>query len=444
MATIFDSIRPVQMPDPIEQQGRLYQLMALQDRAETGQLQREQMRRSMAKEGRLAQLAQQYGDDPVKLEQGLRQAGMFQEAQALQGGRVKMMGEEADTRKKGADAALALLDTQSRVLAGVVDNPTPERAQQALAQLKTLHPAFAQMGLPEDGDIKGWAQRGMDAGLSMKDRLQKYGAPVAAVGPDGQPTFIQPNQMGGAPRAITGFAPKDDNDLSQALRAAGIDPASPEGQKFARDYLTKKTTHQPATNISVNTEKSLLTNVAEGVAKDVNSAMDQARGATQTIGQVQNLVAALKSGNVNVGPGADYRQMIDRLGVTLGVSGANAAERLQNTTQIIKSLASANLDGAKALQGQGAVTDFERRLVERAASGDLNMTPAELMQVARVMDLAARSKIKIAQKYSQTLQNNPQAASIAPFLNVEMPPEIKFDTPSPAKQTQNWQIQRVQ
>ncbi|MGE9191023.1 hypothetical protein, partial [Escherichia coli] len=90
------------------------------------------------------------------------------------------------------------------------------------------------------------------------------------------------------------------------------------------DYLKKETTHQPATNISVNTEKSLLTNVAEGAAKEVTGAMDQARGAVTTIGQVQNLVAALKSGNVNVGPGADYRQTLDRIGVTLGVAGANA------------------------------------------------------------------------------------------------------------------------
>lgn len=442
MATVFDSIRPVQMPDPIEQQGRLYQLMALQDRAETGQLQREQMKRAMAREGRLAQIMGQVNGDAEMAAPLLFKEGMFNEANTLLKGRREAEEAGAKVSKTRSEAGLANLDIMGRVLSTVVDDPTPERAADAVRQIRAINPA-APVQLPADGDIRGWAQRGMDAALSAKDRMGKFGAPVQGV-QNGAPVFFQPNQMGGPARIVEGVTPPENDEFAKALRAAGIDPASPQGRQLAMQYLQKKTTHQPATNISVNTEKSLLTNVAEGAAKEVTAAMDQARGAVTTIGQVQNLVAALKSGNVNVGPGADYRQMLDRIGVTLGVAGANAAERLQNTTQVVKSLAAANLDGAKALQGQGAVTDFERRLVERAASGDLNMAPQELMSVARVMDMAARSRIRTAQNYSRTLQGNPQAASIAPFLNVEMPPEIKFDAPSPAEQTRAWQIQRVQ
>ncbi|MFZ2650979.1 MAG: hypothetical protein WA210_12835 [Burkholderiaceae bacterium] len=442
MATIFDSIRPVQMPDPIEQQGRLYQLMALQDRAETGQLQREQMKRAMAKEGRLAQIMGQVNGDAELAAPLLYKEGLFNEANTILKGRREADSAAVDMNKKRAEAALQNLDLVGRVLGTVVDNPTPDRAAEAVRYIKSLNPA-APVSLPENGDIRGWAQSSIDAMLTAKDRMGKFGAPVQGV-QNGVPVFVQPNQMGGAPRVMEGVTPPENDEFAKALRAAGIDPTSPQGRQLAMDYLKKKTTHQPATNISVNTEKSLLTNVAEGAAKEVTGAMDQARGAVTTIGQVQNLVAALKSGNVNVGPGADYRQTLDRIGVTLGVAGANAAERLQNTTQVVKSLAAANLDGAKALQGQGAVTDFERKLVERAASGDLNMAPQELMSVARVMDMAARSRIRTAQQYSRTLQGNPQAASIAPFLNVEMPPEIKFDAPSPAAQTKAWQIQKVE
>ncbi len=442
MATVFDSIRPVQMPDPIEQQGRLYQLMALQDRAETGQLQREQMKRAMAREGRLAQIMGQVNGDAEMAAPLLFKEGMFNEANTLLKGRREAEEAGAKVSKTRSEAGLANLDIMGRVLSTVVDDPTPERAADAVRQIRAINPA-APVQLPADGDIRGWAQRGVDAALSAKDKIGKFGAPVQAV-QNGVPVFFQPNQMGGPARIVEGVTPPENDEFAKAMRAAGIDPASPQGRQLAMQYLQKKTTHQPATNISVNTEKSLLTNVAEGAAKEVTGAMDQARGAVATIGQVQNLVAALKSGNVNVGPGADYRQTLDRIGVTLGVAGANAAERLQNTTQVVKSLAAANLDGAKALQGQGAVTDFERRLVERAASGDLNMAPQELMSVARVMDMAARSRIRTAQNYSRTLQGNPQAASIAPFLNVEMPPEIKFDAPSPAAQTKAWQIQRVQ
>lgn len=442
MATVFDSLRPVQMPDPIEQQGRLYQLMALQDRADTSQLQREQLRRSMAKEGRLAQIMGQVNGDAEMAAPLLYKEGLFNEANTILKGRREADKAAADLDKERSDAAVKKLDVIGRVLGPVIDNPTPEMADAAVRQIKALIPG-APVQLPPDGDFKTWAQRGIEMALSAKDKMGKFGAPVQGV-QNGNTVFFQPNQMGGPARIVEGVTPPENDEFAKALRAAGIDPASPQGRQLAMKYLEKKTTHQPATNISVNTEKSLLTNVAEGAAKEVTGAMDQARGAVTTIGQVQNLVAALKSGNVNVGPGADYRQTLDRIGVTLGVAGANAAERLQNTTQVVKSLAAANLDGAKALQGQGAVTDFERKLVERAASGDLNMAPQELMSVARVMDMAARSRIRTAQNYSRTLQGNPQAASIAPFLNVEMPPEIKFDAPSPAAQTKAWQIQRVQ
>lgn len=442
MATIFDSIRPVQMPDPMEQQGRLYNLMALQDRADTSQLQREQLRRSMAKEGRLAQIMGQVNGDAELAAPLLFKEGLFNEANTILKSKREADESGAKLSKTRAEAGLQNLELVGRVLGTVVDNPTPQSAEEAVRYIKSLNPN-APVQLPTDGDFKGWAQRGIEAMLTAKDRIGKFGAPVQGV-QNGNTVFFQPNQMGGPARIVEGVTPPENDEFAKALKAAGIDPASPQGRQLALQYVQKKATHQPATNISVNTEKSLLTNVAEGAAKEVTGAMDQARGAVTTIGQVQNLVAALKSGNVNVGPGADYRQMLDRLGVTLGVAGANAAERLQNTTQVVKSLASANLDGAKALQGQGAVTDFERKLVERAASGDLNMTPQELMSVARVMDMSARSKIRVAQNYSRTLQGNPQAASIAPFLNVEMPPEIKFDAPSPAEQTKAWQIQRVQ
>lgn len=448
--SIFDQVRPVQFQDPVERQGRLMQLMAMQDQAEAAGMQREQMRRAMAKEGRLAQLAQQYGGDAAGLETGLRQAGMFEEANKVgEGLRKRTLDEStieknrADATKERAAAALSVLDMQGRVLSGVVDNPTPERASQAIAQLKSLHPGFANLALPDDGDIKGWAQRGMDAALSAKDRLGKFGAPIAAT-QNGQQVFIQPNQMGGAPRVLDGFTPPNEDPFSKLLAGAGIDPKSPQGQALWGQYLNKQTTHAPPINLSVNTEKTLLGNLAEGQAKEINDALAQARGGVQTIGQVQRLVSAINSGNVNLGPGADIRQVWDRLGVTMGIAGKNAAERLQNTQDVVKALASANLEGAKALQGQGAVTDFERKLVERASSGDLSMSPQELMVVARVADMAARAKITTGQRYRSSLEGNKNAASLLPTMDVQMPPPIKFDAPSPARQTEAWQIQRVQ
>jgi hypothetical protein len=55
-----------------------------------------------------------------------------------------------------------------------------------------------------------------------------YGSPVAAVGPDGQPVFIQPGKGGGAPSVIEGFTPP-----AEKLRPipASINTAILENQK---------------------------------------------------------------------------------------------------------------------------------------------------------------------------------------------------------------------
>lgn len=437
MATVFDSIRPVQMPDPIEQQGRLYQLMALQDRAETGQLQREQMKRAMAKEGRLAQIMGQVNGDAEMAAPLLFKEGMFNEANTLLKGRREAEEAGAKVSKTRSEAGLANLDIMGRVLSTVVDDPTPERAADAVRQIRAINPA-APVQLPADGDIRGWAQRGMDAALSAKDKMGKFGAPVQGV-QNGAPVFFQPNQMGGPARIVEGVTPPENDEFAKALRAAGIDPASPQGRQLALQYVQKKATHQPATNISVNTEKTLYGNVAEGQAKEINAAFEQARGAAAQIPQIQSFVAAIKSGKVNLGPGADVRQVWDRVGVGLGVAGKDAAERLQNTQAIIKTLATADLDGAKALAGQGPVTDFERKLVARASGGDINMSQPELLKIAELMDTVARAKIKTATRYRDAMKGNPSAAPLMMTLDIPNPPQIDFSAPSPAETNRQWQ-----
>lgn len=203
MATVFDSIRPVQMPDPIEQQGRLYQLMALQDRAETGQLQREQMRRALAKEGRLAELAQRYGGDQAQLEQGLRQSGFFGEANQIAEARRKAMVDQATIDEKKAQTGLhgatatwrtAQVKVQeieakqkaSGMLAqqfgSVLANPTPAAAEQLLASLEQQGADTAGMRaeLQQAGDVRKWAdmqmRRGVAADVQLREDRQRWEA----------------------------------------------------------------------------------------------------------------------------------------------------------------------------------------------------------------------------------------------------------------------------
>jgi hypothetical protein len=177
-----------------------------------------------------------------------------------------------------------------------------------------------------------------------------------------------------------------------------------------------------ATNVSVNTEKSLLNEVAGGLGKAVTDARSGAQAALGTIGTVNRLADALDSGRVMAGPGSSFRQYGLQLGNVLGVSGKDANERMVNTRQAIQSLAQLELDAAQQMKGQGQITEAERDIIRRAAAGDIEkMTVPELRMLAGTLDKTARGKIRSYNTQVGPLAKNPNAAPLAPFLSVEEP-----------------------
>jgi hypothetical protein len=178
------------------------------------------------------------------------------------------------------------------------------------------------------------------------------------------------------------------------------------------------------TNVNVNTEKSLLNEIAGGLGKGITGSQDNARGALSTIGTVNRLNDALDSGKVMAGPGTSFRQFGLQIGNMLGVGGKDSAEKLLNTRQAVQSLAQLELDAAQQMKGQGQITEAERSIIRRAASGDIDsMTVQELRLLGGVLDRSARTKIETYNQQVKPLLNNPNAAAIAPFLEVKMPPQ---------------------
>lgn len=181
-----------------------------------------------------------------------------------------------------------------------------------------------------------------------------------------------------------------------------------------------------ATNVSVNTEKSLLNELAGGLGKGITDAKGGAQAALSTIGTVNRLMDALDSGQVMAGPGTTFRQTGLQIGNMLGVAGQNSQEKLLNTRQAIQSLAQLELDAAQQMKGQGQITEAERAIIRRAASGDIDgMTVPELRVLGGILDRTARTKIRSFNQQAQPLVSNLNAAPLAPFLTVEEPPERK-------------------
>ena len=67
--------------------------------------------------------------------------------------------------------------------------------------------------------------------------------------------------------------------------------------------------------------------------------------------------------------------------VIFGASG-DLTQKINNTRAAIQGLAEITLQGRQEMHGQGAITESEGKLAERAKSGDISLTPGELKQLA--------------------------------------------------------------
>jgi len=183
---------------------------------------------------------------------------------------------------------------------------------------------------------------------------------------------------------------------------------------------------KPVSNINVNTEKSFLGEVANGVGKQVTDSLSGAKSAANALQTIGNLNTALNSGKILTGPLTQPSKLLLQLGTQLGLSGKDGNETLANTSKAIQSLAQLEMDAAQGMKGQGNVTENERVLIKRAAAGDINMSMPELKALSGALDKSARFRINQHNKNVQPLMSNPNAASLAPFMTVEEPASNGF------------------
>lgn len=171
-----------------------------------------------------------------------------------------------------------------------------------------------------------------------------------------------------------------------------------------------------APNVNVNTAmRPFLGELGKGAAENVLGAATQANSAQQTISNVGQIRAGL--GNAILGPGADVRVGLKQLGQTLNVGGANDAEILSNTRNVMQGLARQELAAAGQMKGQGQITESERAILRKAESGNINeLTSGELNTMLNAMERTAKARIATHERNLQLLQQDPNAANMVPFL----------------------------
>lgn len=161
-----------------------------------------------------------------------------------------------------------------------------------------------------------------------------------------------------------------------------------------------------------------------------------AGGAIQQADAANRILTAVNSDQLFTGAGANQKLQVAQIGQMLGVTGDTADAKISNTRSAIQGLAQLTLQGRQQMKGQGAVTESEGALAQRAVSGDINFTAGEIRQLAEAAKRAGKFQYDQHQSMVSALaKDQPNAV---PYYQLETNPTI-FD-PYRAKPAGNSQV----
>jgi hypothetical protein len=210
------------------------------------------------------------------------------------------------------------------------------------------------------------------------------------------------------------LAPQDPNAPFQ-INAGG----QPVANMPYQQYQMQKA-RAAAPNIVTKVENKAAESIASQIGPMLKESATMAEGAVGQIDAADRVIKALDGNKVFAGPLASKRLTLSQIGQTLGIGGKDDAEVIANTRQVIRGMSEMTLQGRKQMSGQGAITESESKLAEKATSGDIDsLTPAELKIIASASRRAAQHTLSNHQRKVNKARSNPATAGIAEY----------FDTP---------------
>jgi hypothetical protein len=260
-------------------------------------------------------------------------------------------------------------------------------------------------------------EQGLPEILKMSQAAEEYSAPTPIV-MNGRTVMVQYNKQG-QPRIAQGAMPYEAQ--SPDIRAveyisgqplAGTGPAGIGQVGQYRAQIAPKT----QVDVKMPGNQEFLKGVGGDVSQTLNALTAGARSANQTLANVDRMLPALDK--AIVGPGADYRTTMLRIGQQLNVAGADANEQLANTRIVVQGLAQQELDAAAQMRGQGGLTEGERGILRRAAAGDQTLSAAEIRQALTTAQKTSRSRLAEQEDYLKRASKLPGFEQFAPMYQV--------------------------
>ena len=352
----------------------------------------------------------------------------------------------ANTQRDRQQKEWAQQDRENSLAGQFFKPATPGLAPLAGDSASGILPSAGRPGTPAVFDTQGYAQAMMEVnpakGMQIMQALQKE-VPVDKI----DPKAFTPASLAkfAQSRNYGDLVPRDKMEVSEGVVynpydstmagrtlpnpnkpfQLGADGSIVPNRAYQQYELSKASAGAARTNVSVNTEKSFLNEIAGGLGKQVDSSLAQARGASDSLRTIGQLSDVLNSGKVMAGPATKPAMLLTQLGSQLGLAGKDANETLQKTRAAMQQMAQLELDAAGQMKGQGQITENERDIIRRAASGDISMTLPELKTLTASLEKTARYRIERHNANVQPLLANPNAAALAPFLTVPAPGPAK-------------------
>jgi hypothetical protein len=228
--------------------------------------------------------------------------------------------------------------------------------------------------------------------------------------------------------AIAEFAPERYLELTQP-KATDL-PTSVREYQFAvgqgfkgtfQDFITEqKKAGAPSTTITLPGDKKMAEVLGAKGAERLDSSLTQAQEAQSTIQNINELRPILTEG-VFAGPLSAAPRAVAQIASSLGITGKDTKELLDRTAVAMQGLAKFELSAAAAMRGQGAITENERVLIQRAAGGRLDQfTAPEVQSLLTAMEKTANYRIASHNRQLDVLRRSgsSEVRDLVPFYEL--------------------------
>lgn len=261
-----------------------------------------------------------------------------------------------------------------------------------------------------DENITAWAQDSVIKGLFSENEAKSLLQQTLAIPLDQRAEFFK------AQGATFASRQQGRTELEKLISLRNVYKVGTQERTDLENKIKLETTRAPAASTNVNVGVSTAKGIAENVGDIAKTSRTQATGAIKTMTSANEIRNALNSGLVIAGPTADLQMKFNQLLTEAGKGSPEKSKQLAQTRTAIINLSKLTLAARAELQGSGAISDFETKLLERAQSGDINdMSVEELQTVVDAAQKGAQFLWGEHQGLLDTMKSDPETAKLARY-----------------------------